>query len=124
MLFQPIQPDTTAATVTTTSARRPSLSSLRTAIEIVLQDDGRRGGVEACVSRAPILVGQRKPAFCFSAREPLVLQCNRQPGFRFKLPRELLDPRRHLRRRSIKTTRQSDHDGGDAVFFSGKACNL
>src|SRR5881396_351422 len=124
MLFQPNQAVTRAATVTTATASRASLRSLRTAIKIILQYDGCRSGVEACLSRAPILVRQRKPALSFSAREPLVLQHNRQRGFRFEPPRKLLDPRRHLRRRSIKTTRQSDHDGADAIFLSGEARNL
>src|SRR5438093_12823115 len=94
-----------------------SARTLRTAIKIILQDDGRRGGVEPRLSRSPVLVLDCETAFGFDAGEPLVLQRNGERRLDAKSPRELFHARRHLGRRAIEAAWQSDDDRADAVFF-------
>src|SRR5512133_704950 len=103
MSFHPSHAATPAAesTRTTTSSND---RALRAAIKIVLQDDGRRRGVEPRLSRSPVFIVQCEAAFRFATRQPLVLEVDRQRGFHVQLLRELLDAGRHVGRRSIETT--------------------
>src|SRR5437870_3690320 len=101
-----------------------SATSLRTAIEIILQDDCRRGRVEPRLSRSPVLVPYCEPALGFSAREPLVLQRHGQRGSGSKLSREQLDAQGHVGRCSIETSRQADDNRADAIFFFRETRNF
>src|SRR5207244_8976300 len=96
-----------------TIASVTSVTSLRTAIEIILQDDCRRGRVEPRLSRSPVLVPHCEPALGFTAREPFVLERHRQRRPGSKLSRELLDTRRHVGRCSIEAPRQADDNRAD-----------
>src|SRR5215218_4839143 len=49
-------------------------------IEIVLQDDRRRGGVQTLLARAPVLFPHSETAFGFVAGQPLVLEHDGQAG--------------------------------------------
>src|SRR5258705_10876632 len=107
---------------TTTSVTRARI--LRTAIEIVLQDECRPGRIQPCLTRTAVLVAQRETALGLAAREPLVLKCDRKCGFRSQPSRELLHARRHLGRRSIEAARQPDDDGANAIFLGSEPRNL
>lgn len=98
--------------------------SLRTAIKIILKNDGRGRRIEVLLAHSPVLLAEGKPAFSFSAREPLVLQGNRQRGPCLELARKLFDAPRHVGRSAIEASRQADNDGGDAVFLTRKTPNL
>src|SRR5207237_10085307 len=101
MPFQPRHAASATPAATSMRTSNTMESALRTAVKIVLQDDGRRRRVELGLSRTPVLVPQGEPAFCFPAREPFVLQRDRERRLRFEPPRELLDARSAVRRRSI-----------------------
>src|ERR1051325_2402508 len=104
-----VQPRHTAsATPAATSTNTGSAidSALRTAIKIILQDDGPRRRVELGLARTPVLVPHGEPAFRFPARQPLVLQRDGKRRRRFEAPGELLDKRRHVTRRFIGLARE------------------
>src|SRR6267143_535112 len=86
----------TAAPNASTTTRVTRARILRTTIEVVLQDDCRRGRIQPCLTRTPVLLRQRETALGLAAREPLVLKCDRKCGFRSQPSRELLHARRHL----------------------------
>ena len=98
--------------------------ALRTAIKIILKNDRRGGRIKALLPRPPVLLAEGEPAFGFPAREPLVLQRDRERGPRFELACKLFDAPRHVGRSAIETSRQADNDGSDTVFFTREARNL
>src|SRR6266550_4091414 len=120
MLFQPRHAASATPAATSTMTSSTIESALRTAIKIILQDDGRRRGVELGLSRTPVFVPHGEPAFRFPARQPLVLQRDGKRRLRFEAPGELLDTRRHVIWRSIESSRQADHNRADAVLFRRK----
>src|SRR5687767_6203344 len=79
-------------------------------VEIVLQDDRGRRRIEFLLPGAPVLLTRREPALRLDAREPLVLQHDRQLRAEGQIPRELLNPRRQAGRRAIQPARQADND--------------
>src|SRR5688572_8306748 len=93
-------------------------------IEIVLENASGGRGVELLFPRPPVLLAQGQPALRFLARQPLVLQHDRQPRARAELPGEALHLRRHVVRRSVEPQRQADDELGDTVLFTGQPGDL
>ena len=54
----------------------------RPGVEKVLQHDGRRGGIETLLARAPVPLATGEPRLRFDRRQPLVLQEHGQTGTR------------------------------------------
>src|SRR5687768_8571984 len=87
-------PNTTA--MTTRARKTFRITTSFPLVEIVLQDHGRGRRVELLLARAPVFLADREPAFCFPARQTLVLECDRQAHRGFDSRRERLDDRRHV----------------------------
>src|SRR4051794_37304953 len=101
-----------------TSAASPR--TLRTAVQIVLQDNGCGRSVEPRLAGSPVFVANGKAALGFAARQALVLQRDRKvsPGTEF--PREPFYPRRHVAGRPVQPPRQAHHDRGDSIFLASE----
>src|SRR5919204_4142526 len=121
MSSQPSHTATAAAPASSTITTATMDRTLRTAIQIVLQDDCRSRRVEPRLSRSPILLPKRQPAFRFSARKPFVLQAHGKCSFCAQFSCELLDALCQICRCAVQFSWESDHDGGDAILFGREA---
>src|SRR5262245_31313623 len=98
--------------------------SLRTAVQVVLQDDCRRRRGRFCLPCSPVLILQGQPAFSLAARKPLVLQGHGKRRLRTEGSGKLLDARSHLGWCAIESSWQADNDRAHSVLFAGKASDF
>ncbi len=89
-------------------------------IEVVLQDHGRRRGIELCLSPPPVGLVPGEPAVGFPARQPLIHSRDRHARPR----RERRDERRGTRRlvagRSVESCRQTHDDRRQSILFGAE----
>ncbi len=90
-------------------------------VEIVLENDRRRGRVEALLAPAPVALADGETALRFSAGQPLVCRRNRQPGSRRERRHECEHAGRLCVRPPIEPRRQADHDPGQAIVLGDES---
>ena len=89
-------------------------------IEIVLQDHGRRRGIELCLSPPPVGLVPGQPAVSLPARQPLIHSRDRHARPR----RQRRDERRGTRclvaGRSVESGRQTHDDRRQSILFGAE----
>ena len=93
-------------------------------IEMVLQDHGRRSGIEPGLPFFPVTLPECKAAFRFAAAQPFVLDVDR---YRHATPQrgdESFDHLGLIAVRAIEMSRHTHDDRGEALLFSGKPADL
>jgi len=85
-------------------------------VQVVLQNDRGRGGIQPRFPLAPVPLSQRQPLLRLDAGQPLVLQRDRQTGPQLERLGDRPDPNRMFVWPAIEMRRQPDHDASEPVI--------